>query len=69
VIAEHQPKTMSIFDEFEQKGFDRGFEKGIKKGNKIVELLLEGASAYKIAKSVDLPVEQIESIIANFKSS
>ena len=63
VIAEHQPKTMSIFDEFEQKGF----EKGVKKGNKIVELLLEGVSASDIAKSVDLPVEQIESIIADFQ--
>ena len=54
---------MSIFEEFEQKGF----EKGVKKGNKIVTLLLKGVSASDIAKSVDLPVEQIKSIIADFQ--
>ena len=54
---------MSIFEEFEFKGFARGFEKG----NKIVELLQQGVSASDIAKSVDLPVEQIESIIADFQ--
>lgn len=46
---------MSIFEEFEFRG--------IEKGSKIVEFLLEGVSASDIAKSVDLPVEQIKVLL------
>ena len=61
-------KAMTIFDEIEEKALDKGRTEGRTEGIHVIKLWLQNVSILKIAESLDLTVEQVKKLIANFQS-
>ena len=63
-------KAMTIFDEVEQKGIDKGLEQGRTQGieKSAIKLWQKGIQPSMIANLLDLSIEQVQKLIADFQA-
>ncbi len=71
-------EAMTIFDEVEQQGIEKGIEQGIEQGiekgiekekqNTIIRSWENGIAASMISNITGVSIEEVEKVIANFKS-
>ncbi len=73
-----KPEIMSIFDEIEQRAFSKAFEEGLRlareeikewKQNVAIRSWENGIALYVISKITELPIIEIEKIIADYQQT
>ncbi len=57
------------FQEIINEFIEEGIEEGIEKGMKVIKLWQQGVELPMIANMLDLPLERIEKVIADFQSN